>query len=261
MAEKSLPDELYDIDYPIYDYLFQEFAEDIELLKGIAKTTNGPILELMSGTGRVFLPLAQAGYELWGLDIHGGMMSKLKEKLALEPKEIQRRIHLVEADARSFRLDRKFGLIFITLNSFLHLLKVEDQEGCLRAVREHLDPKGRFFVAIFNPDLKRPEHVLKLNRVVQLPEGPMMWFESQTFDPPAQTTTIHFIYDFIGPGGEVRRRFAKTTLRMIFRQEMEALVRRCGLEVERVMGGYDGRPFEANSNMQIYLCRRADSKG
>ncbi len=254
-------DELYDIDSELYDALYSDFAEDIELIKSSARETGGPVLELMSGTGRVLLPLAQAGYQIWGMDVNENMTAKLREKLAKEPEEVRKRIHLVQDDIRGFNLGRKFRLIFVTLNSFLHLITPEDQEACLKSVRDHLEPDGLFFAAFFNPDLKRPEKVLKLNKVVKVEGGEMMWMESQTFDLPAQSTTIYFIYDLLGTGGDVRRRLAKTTLRLIFHQEMEDLLKRCGLRAVKVMGGYDGRPFRPDSGMQIYLCKRADAKG
>ncbi len=253
-------DELYDFDYEFYDVLFEDFTDDLELIKSLARETGGPILELMSGTGRVLLPLAREGYEMWGLDINENMIAKLTSKLANEPKEVQEQVHLVKGDVRGFHLDRKFRLVFVTLNSFLQLITPGDQEACLKAVREHLEPSGRFFNAFFNPDLNRPERVLKLNKVAKVENGEIMWLESQTFDLPSQSTTVYFIYDLLGPEGNVKRRLGKTTLRLMFRQEMEHLLDRCGLEVIRIMGGYDGRPFEKDSPMQIYLCRRTDAK-
>lgn len=215
----------------------------------------------MSGTGRILLPLAREGHDIWGLDINERMTARLKKKLASESKDVGKRVHLVKGDVRSFRLDQKFRLIFVTLNSFLHLNTPEDQEACLRAVATHLEPDGLFLAAFFNPDLNRPEKFLKLNKVIKVEGGEMMWMESQTFDLPAQSTTIYFIYDLLGPGGDIKRRLGKTTLRLVFRQEMEHLLGRCGLRAVKVMGGFDGRPFRSDSGMQIYLCKRADAKG
>jgi SAM-dependent methyltransferase len=260
MRDGTRTDELYDFDYEFYDILFEDFTDDLEFIKSLARETGGPILELMSGTGRVLLPLAREGYEVWGLDVNEKMTSKLESKLAKEPKEVQGRVHLVRGDVRGFHLDRKFRLIFVTLNSFLHLITPGDQEACLTTVREHLEPSGRFFNAFFNPDLNRPEGVLKLNKVAKVENGEIMWLESQTFDLPSQSTTVYFIYDLLGPEGDVKRRLGKTTLRLMFRREMEHLLNRCGLEAIRIMGGYDGRPFEKDSPMQVYLCRRADAK-
>ncbi len=262
-GRESLPrtDHLYDIDYDIYDSLYSDFVDDIELIKSIARDIGGPILELMSGTGRVLLPLAREGYETWGVDINEAMTSKLREKLSKEPSEVGRRVHLVKSDVRGFQLGRRFKLIFIVLNSFLHLNTPKDQEACLRAVAAHLEPDGLFLAAFFNPDLNRPEKFLKLNKVIKVEGGEMMWMESQTFDLPAQSTTIYFIYDILGPGGDIKRRLGKTTLRLVFRQEMEHLLGRCGLRAVKVMGGFDGRPFRSDSGMQIYLCKRADAKG
>jgi ubiquinone/menaquinone biosynthesis C-methylase UbiE len=65
----------------IYDERYLEsFAEDTEkavsFLKGVAR--DGPALELGIGTGRVALPLAEAGVQVHGIDGSEAMLAKMK---------------------------------------------------------------------------------------------------------------------------------------------------------------------------------------
>ncbi len=139
-------DDLY-TDPEFYDALFSDLAEDIGLIRGLAKKTGGPILELMSGTGRVLLPLARDGYEVWGLDNNDAMTRRARAKLSQEHEEVKARVNLVKGDVRSFAMGRKFPLVLVAFGSFLYLQNEKDREACLRNVAEHLESHGRFFVA------------------------------------------------------------------------------------------------------------------
>src|SRR3989304_1317331 len=63
----SLP-ELFDLDYG-------DFAEDLPFYENLARRCEGPILELGVGTGRVAIPLARAGFAVWGIDASGAMVA------------------------------------------------------------------------------------------------------------------------------------------------------------------------------------------
>ena len=61
-----------------YD-IFYSGADPAELnfYQGICKGIQGPILEIGVGTGRVSLPLAQAGMEIVGIDLFEPMLLSL----------------------------------------------------------------------------------------------------------------------------------------------------------------------------------------
>ena len=56
-----------------YD-LFHSGSGDVPFYLDCARRFGGPILELGSGTGRVMIPLAEAGYEVVGLDLSPAML-------------------------------------------------------------------------------------------------------------------------------------------------------------------------------------------
>src|SRR5207245_10917330 len=60
-------------------------------------------------------------------------------------------VRWVEGDMRAFSFDESFALIFIAANTFL-MLKPDDRWACLARVREHLAPRGRFAIDVFQPD-------------------------------------------------------------------------------------------------------------
>jgi len=116
----------------------------VELAKQAA--ANGEaVLELGCGTGRVTIPIAQAGVEIVGLDNAPAMLDVARRKAAAAGVDVR----WVTADMRSFRLEQRFGLVIIPFRSFLHLLTDADQLACLARVHEHLLPGGRLALNFF----------------------------------------------------------------------------------------------------------------
>jgi len=107
------------------------------------------VLELGCGTGRVTIPIAQAGIEVVGLDSAPAMLEVARHKAAAARINVQ----WVTADMTGFSLKQHFGLIIIPFRSFLHLLTDAEQLACLRCVYEHLSLGGRFALNFFVPPI------------------------------------------------------------------------------------------------------------
>ena len=144
----------YSLIAEFYDYVvpYRE-RQDVGFFVELARQSGGPVLEIGCGTGRVLLPVASAGLEITGLDSSASMLDVCREKLAQQPREVQARVELLQADMRQFDLGREFPLVTLPFRPFQHLITVEDQLACLRAVRRHLAPGGRLAMDLFNPSL------------------------------------------------------------------------------------------------------------
>ena len=55
--------------------------DDIPFYLEYASKLHGSILELACGTGRVTIPLANEGYNIWGIDLSKEMLDQLKVKM------------------------------------------------------------------------------------------------------------------------------------------------------------------------------------
>lgn len=60
--------DLYEGSARYYDIWHEEYKDDIRFFLDLAERTGGPVLDCMSGTGRVLIPFAEAGYEVTGVD-------------------------------------------------------------------------------------------------------------------------------------------------------------------------------------------------
>ncbi len=109
------------------------------------------VLELMSGTGRLSLPLIRAGISLTCLDGSAEMLAVFKRKLAQE----QLSAAIYEMDVCRLSLPDRYDLIFIPFNSFAEISDVAAQRRVLGGIQRHLLPGGSFICTLHNPVMRR----------------------------------------------------------------------------------------------------------
>src|SRR5205807_2917749 len=76
------------------------FAADLPLYVELAREQGGVVLDVACGTGRVLVPLAQAGNQVVGIDASPHMLDVVREKLEVAGPEAQSRTRLVQGDMR-----------------------------------------------------------------------------------------------------------------------------------------------------------------
>ena len=114
----------------IYDLQHATYTPDVDMYLQFAeqsRATRAPdaaILEIGCGTGRVMIPLVQAGYRVVGIDESPQMLNIARAHLAVTPAG---NWQLIETDARGLNLPEQFGMAMIALNTFLHNLTRADQ--------------------------------------------------------------------------------------------------------------------------------------
>jgi hypothetical protein len=161
---------------------------------------------------------------------------------------------IVTGDMRNFRLNRKFDLIFIGFNSFLHLLTDDDALDCLTCVKQHLHKNSRFLVDIFIPNplfLYRPENT-RFN-VLEYSDSNsgenVVVEESNEYDTDTEINELTWY--FISKNETV---FAKESfsMRMYFPSKMNQLFIDSGFRILHQWGDYHRTPLGEGSTLQIY---------
>ena len=230
-----------------------------------AARTDGDILEIGCGTGRVLLPVAWAGKSVTGLDPSGEMLDRLREKLDLEAPDVRARVTLVEGDARDFDLGRSFALITAPFRVMQHLRTIDDQLAMLRCVAKHLAPGGRFIFDVFNP--KWP--LLLTDRSAEtedtpefaLPDGRRLRRTSRIVQANMidQVNEVELIYYVTPPGGGRPERYVQAFgMRWFMPAEVRHLLARAGLREEAVFGNFERSPLEEGSPEQVWILRKED---
>lgn len=259
--------DIYDLG-EMYDLVHGGFDLDIPFYLEEAQRAKPPVLELACGTGRMLIPVAQAGVPIWGLDQSSGMLSHANAKLAELPEAVRERVTLVEGEMSDFDLPERFGLVMIPFRSFLHLMTPSDQMAALGNIRRHLVPGGRLVLNFFQPNLPLiAAHMAPLGGAIKpLNEWSdpstghqIIAWESRSYDVFNQTIKEMRIYDVVGEDGAViDRKYRLLTLRWIYRYEFEHLLARCGFEVEALYGDFDRTPVDRSSTELIWIARRGN---
>ncbi len=93
-----------------YDYRATGLEGDVQFYVAEAQKAGSPVLELGCGTGRILIPVAQAGVAITGLDLSVPMLDIARRKVAGLDATTRGRIELAEGDMRRFALGRRFNL-------------------------------------------------------------------------------------------------------------------------------------------------------
>jgi SAM-dependent methyltransferase len=237
-----------------YDEQNKQVTDDIPFFLRQAKKYGEPILELACGTGRVTIPLAEAGMDIVGLDVHSSMLEHARKKAAAKGVAVE----WVQADCRDFRLGKKFKTIIFPFNTISVLFDLESIEACLSCVRKHLLDDGRFIVHFFNARFdyltRNPSERFP---VAEYPDpngnGQVVVTESNVYDTASQINHIKWYYRFENQPDE---HVEELNMRIFFPQELDALLHYNGFVIDAKYGDYDETPFESRSLRQLIVCRK-----
>jgi SAM-dependent methyltransferase len=245
----------------LYDLDLVEDPGDVDLYLALASRTGGPVLELAVGTGRIAVPLAEAGHHVTGVDLDPSMLERARSAAAAGG--VQDRLELVEADMVGLALPSAgtFGLAFIALNSLLLLAERRLQRDALRVLARHLRPGGLAVVDVWQPDaedLGRFDGRLILEYLRRDPSAGTQVTKAgaAVHDPSTQTVTLTTLYEESRPGEPVGRWLRRDRLRLVSADELAGFAEDAGLQTEVVAGSYDLDPLGPTSERAILVAVR-----
>lgn len=232
---------------------------DIPFFRDEGVKADGPVLELMAGTGRVSVPLAEAGVPLTCVELSGAMLARLRAKLAARGLAAS----LVEADVCRMALPRRdYALAILPFQSFAELLTPDDQRAALDRVAAHLGPGGRFICTLHNPGPRRRtvDGQLRLLGTFPLADRPatlLLWSVQQPM-PDAPVVRAQQFYEIYDADGRLEQKlWLEARFRLVARAEFEALAAAAGFRVAALYGDYDRAPYhEDTSPYMIWVLAR-----
>jgi len=224
---------------------------DVPFWRRIALETNGSVLELGCGTGRIFLPLVRAGVSLVGIDRSTPMLKCARRRLArLTPRLVRGDIRLLPFAPHSF------SAVIAPYGVLQSLLADRDLVAALDSVARVLRPGGTFGLDLV-PDV--PNWREYSNRVqLRGPAGRgvhLTLIESVRQDRGRRLTTFTQRYLERRRGRSTEHRF-ELTFRTLSVQRMRDRLHRAGFVVDRVLGDYRGRPWDARADVWIILAKK-----
>lgn len=253
-------------DAKFYNHYATGLEGDIQFYVEEAKKAGSPVLELGCGTGRILIPVAEAGISIVGLDHSSAMLSVARHKVSKLNAVTQRRIKLSNQDIRDFSLVQCFKLIMIPYRTFLHLLTPKDQRQALFSIREHLATNGLLIFNIFDPTpdviaahLGSLGSAIKKNSESTHPDTgnrTIVW-EACQYDLERQVLKRDLIFeDLNNEGTVISKSYSSLTVRYIYRYEMQYLLELCGYSIEALYGDFQRGLFQRGAE-QIWVARRS----
>ncbi|HYA48409.1 MAG TPA: class I SAM-dependent methyltransferase [Burkholderiales bacterium] len=255
MTERPTP---YDAP-ELYDLLLGGLDFDIPFWVRTGREAGGPVLDLGCGTGRVLLPLLEAGVDADGVDSSEAMLGLARRKA--EAKGFRPR--LSAADMRDFKLRRRYARILLAFNTFAHADTTEDQLATLGRCRAHLRPGGAVVVHMSYPGHgywaeADGKPVMEVETVRAADGRRFQMWDTRTMDVVGQRQRSEIeIRELAADGTPVASHRFRTSQRWVYRFELELLFRLAGFARSEVFGGFAGEPLERDDQQMVAWAWRA----
>jgi SAM-dependent methyltransferase len=220
----------------VYDDWSAHMTEDVPFYVELARETEGPLVELAVGNGRVAIPVArETGRRVLGIDRSPAMLAQARERAEAAGVDLELR----EGDMRDFELEEPAGLVYVPFRSLGHLPTWADRRRVFERVHAALRPGGRFAWNFFVFD---PAIATRIDGEWQEQNGIRHRVDQFKHDNRIDVTL---------ESGD------RLSLWWLNRSEWEGLIDVAGFEVEALYGGFDRRPFDESANEFVWVVRAA----
>lgn len=230
---------VYDRIALFYDPWSRSVTEDVGFYVDHALASGGPVVELAVGTGRIAIPIAEAGIRVIGVDSSPAMLEVARSAAA--SAGVSELVDLRPGDLREPPVAERVPLAICPFRSLLHMDTEAEKLRALRAARDLLEPGGRFVFDVFAPSAE------------DIAETHDRWLEREpgieeraVWDEGSRTLSL-----------SVRSGSATVTfgLHWLSTPEWLRLLAEAGFEVEALYGWFDARPYDGDEDM-IFVARR-----
>jgi len=209
-------------------------ADTVRFLATFGKTA----LELAIGTGRIALPLQEAGVTVDGIELSPDMVARMREKPGGD------RVEVTMGDMSQVGTGRTYPLVYLVYNTITNLLTQDDQVRCFENAARHLDPGGVFVIECGVPSWAARQRNQFVD--VEAVEVDHVRLDVNRYDPVTQVLDENHVH--IGVDGI---RFGPIRQRLSYPSEFDLMARIAGLRLRDRWGGWNGEPFEASSTRHV----------
>jgi len=246
LGAAELHADYHGINARLYDSV-QGGNRDVEYYLSTIGASPATILELGSGTGRIAIPLAEAGHTVYALDNSPDMHELLRGKV---PAHLRDSIVQVEADMRDFALDMLFDYAILGLNTVFALLEEESRQDCFGSVARHLKPDGKFILDFMLPSaslVSNKDGSYELSVYQQSQDRGNAVVTYSRYDADRRLSILNFLTLEISDGKLSRAYVTPAVEYYPPVDEIQSLIQEAGMEVVQTLSDYNGTPFSDTS--------------
>ena len=208
----------------VYDELmdnvpYEEWAQFILNLLQDRKITEGLVLELGWGTGKLMTLLGKAGFDMIGVDNSVEMLQIAREKTS------QDFLYLLQ-DMREFELYGTVKAVISVCDSVNYITKKEELRKVFQLVNNYLDPEG-VFIFDFNTEYKYRELIGETVIAEDREDVSFIWFNE--YDEDSHLNDID-LKVFVQEEGDIYRKFQEEHIQRGYTlDEIKQLLEESGL--------------------------------
>ncbi|MFD4636517.1 methyltransferase domain-containing protein [Lentzea sp. NPDC058436] len=240
--ENYTPSSYGDTMAPVFDFLNVDEEENQRTVEFLSSEAGGQhVLEPCVGTGRIAIPLTQAGYSVHGIEVSTAMAEQLRGKPGGELVEV------LVGDMLSTQPPMRYDLIYLLQNGLGNLLSEKEQVEYLRQTVGQLHPEGRLVLESWEPE---PERFVD-NQYVEtsLLDANFVVLSAAQLDPGAQVISQQSI--MISNQGiqlyPVRFRYFDV-------DQLDAMATEAGLVLRDRYSDWDRKPYsEKGRSISVYV--------
>jgi SAM-dependent methyltransferase len=231
----------------VYDEWYADVTDVDATVARLAELAGpgGNVLELGVGTGRLAVPLADAGLSVTGIDSSTAMLEQLASR------DPDGRVVSIAGDMVDDLPAGPFDAALVAYNTLFNLLADGAQQRCFAAVARRLRPGGRFVVEAFVPDADQASgsdvsvRSMEVDRVV---------LSVSRHSPDGQQASGQFV-EFTESGGV---RLRPWSVRWATVEQLDAMAAAAGFDREARFGSMSGEPFTDDSAQHVTVYRLAN---
>ncbi|MDR7071760.1 class I SAM-dependent methyltransferase [Fictibacillus barbaricus] len=234
--------------YDLTKKVGQSFSGDIEYYAERLKATKGRILEAMVGSGRVIIPLLEAGLKVDGIDYSSEMLASCQKRL----DEKGYAAKLFQGELQNLQLPQKYDAIIIPGGSFLLIEKREESIAALKQMYENLENGGRLILDIFLPtDHFEAGKVLR-TLTVECPNGDIITMEDKLVEVNffEQYKVSYLKYEKWRKGNLIQTELQRFAIRWYSIHELKLIMKSIGFKQVNVCADfqYGNEPAHASQS-------------
>jgi SAM-dependent methyltransferase len=226
--------EVFDAYAAYYDLLYRDkdYPAEARYVQSLLRrhgVSGGDILELGCGTGKHAEQLARLGFSIHGLDLSPSMVGRAIKRT---PPDLASRLRFEVGDARSTRLNRKFGAAISLFHVASYQTTNEDLAGMFATAAAHLKTGGVFvFDFWYGPGVLTDPPV---GRVKNLEDGVIQVTRTAkpTLRPNENVVDVH--YEVVvkqNHNGMVADIEETHSMRYLFLPEVRLMLQAAGMEL------------------------------
>lgn len=232
---------------------YEEWCEYIKSLLEEYEITDGLVLDLGCGTGKLTRLLEDAGYDMIGIDYSEEMLEIAREHQ--EEREGSNILYLLQ-DMREFELYGTVRAVVSICDSMNYITEEEDLLQVFRLVNNYLDPKG-LFIFDLNTVYKYKELLGETTISENREEGSFIW--DNYYDEEEQINEYDLTL-FIKEKENLYRKYEETHFQRAYSLEkVKELLEKAGMEF---VAAYDAFTRDAvkEDSERIYVIAKENGK-